>query len=131
MPLPITAITTVILALLLLGLAIDTVRHRVRSRTAFGTGDDDRLTRASRAHANLAEHAPIALILMGLLEYSEADADALMGLALVFILSRILHVIGLYTVTDGRPPMTRTIGVLATWIVIAALAGWTLFRLFA
>jgi uncharacterized membrane protein YecN with MAPEG domain len=131
MPLPITAVTAAILALLLLGLAVDTVRQRFRTRASFGYANDDRLTRASRAHGNLAEHAPIVLILLSLLEYAEANADTLMGLSLAFIVGRVLHAIGLYTVTAGEPPLTRSIGVVSTWAVMAALAAWTLYKLFA
>ncbi|NNC73243.1 MAG: MAPEG family protein [Sphingomonadaceae bacterium] len=131
MALPVTAAMAAALAALLLLLAIDTVRNRIRAKTPFGTGDDEKLTRASRAHANLAEHAPLAVILVGLLEYSNANHMGLMVLAGVFLLARLLHAIGLYMDPpgEGKPPLPRFLGVVLTWLVLAALIGWTLWML--
>lgn len=41
MTLPVTAFVAAICALLLLFTAIDTVRHRIRAKAAFGYGDED------------------------------------------------------------------------------------------
>ena len=84
MTLPVTALTAVICAIMLLATALATVRGRLRTKTAFGTGDDARLTASSRAHGNLAEHAPIVILMIGLLELSEANHWALTGLAVIF-----------------------------------------------
>ncbi|MBC7985298.1 MAG: MAPEG family protein [Sphingomonadaceae bacterium] len=125
MTLPVTAATAAALALLLLLLAIDTVRHRMRLRVAHGLADDARLTSASRAHANLAEHAPIVIILIGLLELSRAHHWALVALAGAFLLARLLHIHGLYNPKEGGPPLTRSLGVILTWLVLGALIVWT------
>ena len=126
MTLPITAALAAAVAALLLLLAIDTVRSRVRARIAFGTGDDARLTSASRAHGNLAEHAPIVIILVGLLELARANHMALLAIAGVFLVARVLHVIGLYMKSpETGTPWPRALGVILTWLVIVALGGWT------
>lgn len=125
MSLPVTAAVAAAMALLMLLLAIDTVRHRVRLRAAHGLADDARLTSASRAHGNLAEHAPIVIILIGLLELDGAHHWGLVTLAGLFILARVLHIHGLYNPREGGPPLARSLGVILTWLVMLALIGWT------
>lgn len=129
MTLPVTAALAAAMGALLLLLAIDTVRQRFRTRTAHGTGDDQRLTSAARSHGNLSEHAPIVIILVALLEMSQANHMGLMILSGVFILARILHIHGLYNPKEGGAPPSRALGVILTWIVLAALIGWTLWLL--
>lgn len=128
MTLPITALTAAICALMLLITAIDTVRHRMRVRAAFGdAGGDAKLVSASRSHGNLAEHAPLAVILIGLLEQSRANHWALTALATFFLAARALHIVGLYAPMSEKPPVPRQLGVIGTWLAYAALIGWTLF----
>ncbi|MEM9086846.1 MAG: MAPEG family protein [Pseudomonadota bacterium] len=128
MPLPITAITAAALALLLLVLAIETVSKRLKLKAAFGDAQDPGLIAATRSHANLAEHAPIVLIMLGLLEYSEASATLVMGLAAVFVVARVAHAIGLHQSSEpGKAPIPRQIGVIGTWLVMLVLAGLLLF----
>ncbi len=131
MPVPITAFVAAVCALLLLALAVDTVRHRMRLRVAFGDGGDQTLISATRSHANLAEHAPVAILLIGVLELSRANHYALMALGAAFLVGRVLHIIGLYQPTSGNPPLARTLGVMTTWITMAALSCWTLWLLVA
>jgi hypothetical protein len=129
MNLTITGFTAAALAILLALLVLDTVRHRFRTRLPFGTGEDRRLTAASRAHGNLAENAPITLILIGLLEINGADRQTLAITAAAFVAARLLHAIGLYLQTGGPPPAPRAIGVVVTLIVQLGLAGWLIVRL--
>lgn len=132
MPLSITAITAALIALLLLSLAILTVRHRFRLQAAFGDQEDPGLIAASRSHGNLAEHAPIVLIMLGLLEYSDFNTSVLIGIAAAFVFARIAHAIGLHQPSEpGKAPLARQIGVIFTWIVILALASLLLFRVLA
>lgn len=127
MTLPITALTAAICALMLLITAIDTVRHRIRARAAFGDSGDAKLISASRSHGNLAEHAPLAIIMIGLLEQSRANHWALTGLAVFFLTARALHIVGLYAPMSENPPLPRQLGVIGTWLSYAALIGWTLY----
>ncbi|QLC21743.1 hypothetical protein HFP51_05860 [Parasphingopyxis sp. CP4] len=131
MTLPVTAALTAALAALLLLLAIDTVRSRFRTQQAFGTGDDQRLISASRAHGNLAEHAPIVIIMVALLEMSRADHMGLMIIAGTFLFARVMHAMGLYMKQKegGGPPLPRALGVILTWLVIIALGGWIAYML--
>lgn len=129
MSLPVTAATAAAMAFLLLLLAIDTVRQRFRLRASHGLADDPRLISASRAHGNLAEHAPVVLILIGLLEFDNAHHWALLAIAAAFILGRILHIHGLYNPKENGPPLSRSLGVILTWLTMLALIGWTGWRL--
>lgn len=128
MPITITAVTAAALALLLLVLAIEVVSKRLKLKVAFGDAQDPGLIAATRSHANLAEHAPIVLIMLGLLEYGGASASLVMGLAIVFVVARVSHVIGLHQSGEpGKAPIPRQIGVIGTWFVMLVLAGLLLF----
>lgn len=130
MPLPITAFTAAICAIMLLITAIDTVRQRMRLSAAFGDGGDAKLISASRAHGNLAEHAPIVILLIGLLEMSKANHLALMVIGGLFLIGRVAHIIGLYTpAAPGKPPLPRVIGVVVTFTTLGILSGWTIWML--
>ncbi len=129
MLLPITASTAAALAMLLLVLAILTVRQRFRLKAGFGDAGDWKLIAASRSHANLAEHAPIVLIMLALLEYSLASATVLSWTAGAFVVGRVLHAVGLHTASKpGTPPLARQIGVIITWSVMVGLAAMIMLR---
>lgn len=128
MTLPITALTAAICAIMLLATAIATVRARFRTQAAFGDADDQGLISSSRAHGNLAEHAPLFVILIGLLEMANASHWPLTALAVLFLGARAAHIIGLHqTHGPGKPPALRALGVVGTWIAYAIAIGWTLF----
>lgn len=123
MQLPVTAMVAAGCAILLVILAIDTIRHRLRAKVAFGDGGDAKLISASRAHGNLAEHAPIVLIMLGLLEYNNADGGVLCWIGAIFLAGRVAHAIGLYTPSaPGKAPIPRQIGVLVTFGTMLVLA---------
>jgi uncharacterized protein len=113
MTLPVTAFVAAICALLLL----------FRLRVPFGDGADQKLVSASRSHANLAEHAPIVILLLGVLELSRAWHMGLMAVGALFLFGRVMHIIGLYMPMSTKPPLPRSVGVIATWLTLAVLSG--------
>ena len=130
MPMPITAAVAAACALLLLFTAVLTVQQRLRLKVAFGDGGDARLVSASRSHANLAEHAPIVILLLSLLENAGASTTALTVVGGLFVLGRVAHIIGLHTPSvPGKAPVPRQIGVILTWLTLAGLSGWTILLL--
>ncbi|WP_373475138.1 MAPEG family protein [Sphingorhabdus sp.] len=130
MTLPVTAFVAAICAIMLLITGVDTVRHRMRSKVPFGDNNDPLIISASRSHGNLAEHAPIVILLMAFLEMSRAEHIALLAIGALFLAGRIAHIIGLYAkVEPGKPPLPRSIGVIVTWLTLAVLSGWTLWML--
>lgn len=123
MQLPVTAMVAAGCAVLLVILAVDTIRQRLRIKAAFGDGGDARLISASRAHGNLAEHAPIVLIMLGLLEYNNADGGILCWIGAIFLAGRVAHAIGLYAPSaPGKAPIPRQIGVVVTFGTMLVLA---------
>ncbi len=109
MTLPVTAFVAAICAIMLLITAIDTVRHRMRARVPFGDNDDQKLISAARSHGNLAEHAPIVILLLAFLEMSRANHMALMAIGALFLAGRVAHIIGLYGPMSTKPPLPRSI----------------------
>jgi uncharacterized protein len=129
MTLPVTAFTAAICAIMLFILAIDTVRHRMRVKAAFGDHGDAKLISAARSHGNLAEHAPIVILMLAFLEMSHANHMALMAIGALFLAGRVSHIFGLYAPMSEKPPLPRSVGVSVTWVVMLALSGWTLWLL--
>lgn len=121
----VTAVAGLLCGLALLATSIDVVVQRERSHTLFGDAGNDRLRRAIRANANLAEHAPVPIILIGLLELAGADAVGLSAIAALFVFGRAANLAGLYrTRADGKPPRGRVIGIFTTWAAVLALCLW-------
>lgn len=129
MPVPVTAFVAAICALLLLLTAIDTVRQRIRAQAAFGDAGDAKLISASRSHGNLAEHAPIVILLLAFLELGHAWHMGLMAVGALFLFGRVLHIWGLYLPASTKPPLPRSLGVIITWLTLAVLSVWTLWML--
>jgi uncharacterized membrane protein YecN with MAPEG domain len=130
MSLPITAFVTAICALLLLFTGVATVRQRLRLKIAFGDAGDAKLTSASRSHGNLAEHAPIVILLIAMLEMAKSNHLVLMAIGAAFLGGRVAHIIGLHMPSEpGKAPIPRQIGVITTWGSLLVLSGWTLWML--
>jgi uncharacterized membrane protein YecN with MAPEG domain len=96
--LPITAMTAALFAILMVILSAQTSMGRARLKASHGDQGDEALRRRIRAHGNFAEYAPMALILLGLVEAFGATRATLIGLAAAFVGTRLLHALGmLYT----------------------------------
>jgi uncharacterized protein len=66
---------------------------------------------------------------MAFLEMSRANHMALMAVGALFLAGRVAHIFGLYAPMSENPPLPRSVGVIVTWVVMAALSGWTLWML--
>lgn len=89
--LPVTTLLAVALLGLLLWLTMRIVRLRRSNRVSLGDGGVEPLERASRAHGNLAEFAPIGLVLTGLAEAQGAPWWLLAPTVLAFAAGRLTH----------------------------------------
>lgn len=127
MPLTITALTASALAILLVLLAILTIQQRMKYRVPFGDGEKQPLIAAIRAHANLAEYMPIGITLIALLEGGPHNPYILGGLAMAFVVTRLLNAIGLFA-PPGPPGPARSIGIVGTLLVLLGLAVWLAAR---
>jgi len=121
--LPITLTTACILALFYLFLSIRVVRGRRHYRVSLGDGDNEDLRVRVRVHANFGEYVPLMLILMGLLETSNANPLALMIVAVLIIAVRVLHVLG---IPRRGANGFRVGGAGGTFLLLAVLAIWGL-----
>jgi uncharacterized membrane protein YecN with MAPEG domain len=107
--------------LLMLVLLARISRHRHGQRIGLGDGGDAVLNRKIRVHGNFVEHAPIALLLLGLLELCGLQAVWLWTFGSALLLGRIMHAIGLSG--SGGYSIGRFWGTALTWLVLLALVG--------
>ncbi len=78
-------------ALLLVALSLRVSLMRLSGGVSAGDGGDRRLARAIRLQANLTEYAPLAMLLILLLELQGAPDWALHLSGGTFLLGRLLH----------------------------------------
>ena len=116
MPPLITGLYAALLGLLLLGLSWQVTRHRQRARVSLGAGGDEALERAIRAHANLAEYAPLGVLLIALAEMNGAPPWWIHVTGAVLVVARCLHAWGL----GGTSGVStgRLWGTALTWLAI-------------
>ena len=122
----ITAFYAAILSLLFVWLSRNVIVARRRQRVPLGDGGHPELLRRMRAHANFAEYAPFALVLMAFAEIQGLFPILVHALGLTLLVGRCLHAYGV-----SRSPenfrfrvtgMALTFGVLS----LAAIANLAL-----
>ena len=101
MTLQVTTFLAGVFALLMVPLSLQVSMRRVKLEgVSSGSSSDETLRRRIRAHGNFIEYAPTALIAVGLIEFGGGAKLLVIGLAIAFCLSRIIHAVGmLYTST--------------------------------
>jgi uncharacterized protein len=120
----ITMLYAALAGFLLVALALNVVRFRMGRHVGLGVGADGSLEQPVRVHANFAENAPVFLLLLLLAELAGLAPVWLHVAGAVFIVSRLLHALGLGT-NRGRSP-GRFLGALGTWVVVLGLSGYLL-----
>lgn len=118
MPIKITLLYTALLALLTLALMINVVVKRNRHKISLGNGGNAQMTMAVRAHGNLTENAPIALLALLMLEIIGTTGWVLHLLGAALVIGRLLHA---HALLNGKLP-GRVIGAVTTNTVILASA---------
>lgn len=120
-PVPVTLASTVASTLLNLWLGGRIAALRTEFRVSVGDGGQEPLLRRMRAQANFIENAPFVLILLGGLELSGANRAGLTAIAVIFIVARILHAIGM----DGSEKQRfRMFGMIGSSLATLALVLW-------
>ena len=109
-----------LLALLYLALSVRVVGHRRRARIALGHGTDRLLERAVRTHANFAEYAPFALLLMLVAELGGAWAPLLHLAGLALLAGRAVHAWGV--AREPEDLRLRPVGMGLTFAALLLLA---------
>jgi uncharacterized protein len=112
----ITPLYAGLIGLLYIALAYNVSRLRVGLKIAIGDGGNHQLSRAIRAHANLTENAPIALILLAVIEVQDFSIVVLHVLGATLVIGRLLHAYGLSR--NAGTSFGRAGGILLTWLMI-------------
>jgi uncharacterized protein len=103
------------------------ISRRIQARVSLLDGGDQTLIRRIRAHGNFIETAPIALLLLALLEMNGLGAAWLWGFGSMLIAARLLHAFGLMA-RNAR--WARLLGMAMTLAVIS-IEGVACLLLFA
>jgi uncharacterized protein len=118
MNLVVVPVYAALLALLFVALSIRAIGARRTAKVAIGPLGREALDRRLRAHANFAEYAPFALLLLALAEARGAPGVALHAGAALLVLGRLSHAWGV-----SRAPENfrfRVAGMGMTFTAIAA-----------
>jgi len=113
-----------LLTLLYLVLIFQVIRFRQQG-ISLGDGGDPKMLRVIRGHANFAEHIPLALLLMLLMELSQFSNYLLHALGIALIISRVLHAYALSFTQRFR--FGRVWGAGITIAVLAVEAGCCIY----
>ena len=121
---PITAFYAALLAILFLILSFRVIGVRRGQKVEIGDGGDKELFRRTRVHANFAEYAPLALLLLALAESLKTPSLMLHAVGLALLVGRIIHAIGLSQTPHILP--LRFGGMVMTFGAILAAAAFCL-----
>jgi uncharacterized membrane protein YecN with MAPEG domain len=127
--LQITSVTAAVLALIYAVLTFRVGQARGQAGASLGDGSFGVIKRgqehtvpllvASRSHANFGEFVPLALILLGLAEHDRAPHFFVLALAVMLVVGRAVHPVGM---AGGTLGVLRGIGALLTVVTIVAAA---------
>ncbi len=104
------------------------IRQRTQARVSLLDGGNQELLQRIRAHGNFVETAPMALLLMALLEMNGLADGWLWGFGGLLVIGRVLHAYGLLS---GRVGLPRLLGMSMTLFVISvegAVCLWMVAR---
>jgi len=136
--LPATGAATSALTLLALRASFDIISLRRKHKQLLGDGGHEDLAQAIRAHANLIEFAPLALLGLGCMELNGVPTAAVGAGGALFVLGRLLHYRAMHVPTSDaadreRHISGRVLGMQLTLTVLGATAVsslcWTLWAL--
>ena len=128
----VTAIAASVLGLLYVRLSLVVIGFRRKHGVSVGDGGHEDLLRAIRSQGNLAEYAPIALLLLACLEFNQTPIWITSILAASFVVGRLLHPVGMKSADSPMQPRLRgmqltLLSLLALCIANLAVVGWSIF----
>jgi len=121
-----TALYAAIIGLLAASLTVNVIRNRVALKIDDGDGGNATMRMAIRAHANFAQHAPFALLLIGLAEAIGTGKTVIHVLGAALVLARFLSAWGLLS-AEGQT-FGRQSGAGLTVLVLASASVLILLR---
>ncbi|WP_404336027.1 MAPEG family protein [Sphingomonas sp. MMS12-HWE2-04] len=116
MLLPVALTTTGAAAIINLWLGVRVSQLRLKEKIFVGDGGNQKLVARMRAQLNFAEYAPIALLLIALIEFGAGSQFWLWIVAALFLFGRLLHALGM----DGWR-IGRQIGIISTMLTLLGL----------
>lgn len=122
--LTITLTTASILGLMFVWLSARVIGGRVKGEVNIGDGGSTELLYQIRTQGNFSEYVPIFLIILALLETMGANKTALIALAALFIIARLLHVPGMGEQANLK---FRQAGIVGSFTSIVAASLYGLF----
>jgi uncharacterized membrane protein YecN with MAPEG domain len=122
----VTTLYAAILGLLASILTVNVIRNRVALKIDTGDGGNAKMGMAIRAHANFAQHAPLALLLIGLAEALGTGKTVIHALGTALVLARLLSAWGLLS-AEGQS-FGRQSGAGLTVLVLVAASVLILLR---
>ncbi len=120
MPLTITPIYAALIAIVYLVLTARVILYRRANRVNLGDEGDKHMLKRMRAHANCAEYAPFALLLLLFAELQGASASVVHIFGMMILVGRVVHAIGLSVSPQNF--LMRQIGMILTLTMIAVTA---------
>ena len=114
--------------LLMVGLAVDVVRGRLKYQVGLGDGGHEALGRLIRVHGNAVEYLPIGLLLLLAVENSVSSGLLVHLLGGLLVFCRLLHAFGLRKSAGTSLP--RFIGTAGTWSMMLVSVGLILANSF-
>ena len=127
---PVTGVFAAVTGILLLVLSIQVVKFRLKYRKGLGVTEDRDFEAAVRAHANLVEYAPLALIMLAIAELNGVASGLIYWTGMALVVGRILHAWGMIN-GRGGPHKARMVGILLTWLAILATAVFLLWNVWS
>jgi len=122
----ITGIYAGICGLLLGVLYVRISQRRLTTKIGVGSGGDAELEQRVRAHGNLVESAPFALVLLYLIEQTGLSSTYIHVFGAAFVFARLAHAQGMST-TTGRSA-GRFYGSLGTVILLFLMSALLIAR---
>jgi len=123
-----TALYAALVGLLAAALTVRVIRCRVKTGIQAGDGGNAELGQAIRAHANLTEQAPLALLLIAAVEMLGTPGAWVHALGVVLVLARLSSAWGLSHSLGASQPRQTGAGLTLLVVVVSSLL--ILYRLF-
>jgi uncharacterized membrane protein YecN with MAPEG domain len=117
----VTALYAAIIGPLAAFLTVNVIRNRVGLKIDDGDGSNATMRKCIRAHANLAQHAPLALLLIGFAESIGTSKTIIHVLGTALVLARLLSAWGLLS-AEGPTPGRQSGAGLTVLVLLAASA---------
>jgi len=125
----ITLLYAGILGIISIVLAFGVGSQRGATGISVGLGDSEELLVANRRHGNFVEYVPLALILMGLLEFNGVSAMTIHIFGSILVIARICHPLGLRVDVATTP--LRAIGAGGTALLTVVMSVWAIVTFFS